>query len=133
MRAVVDLALRLPGQKSVPAGDIARDTGVPPKFLGAILTDLNKAGLITSKRGPDGGQNLAREPARITVEQIMRAVDSPVPPVTITGSDERARIERCLAELFAEVDRATAAVTERVTLEDLRRRAQAYSVLDFTI
>lgn len=133
LRAVVELALREPGQQTVPAGEIASDTGVPAKILGAILTDLNKAGLITSKRGPDGGQHLARGPAHITVDQILRAVESPAPPATITGSGQRARIERCLAELFAEMDRAIASVTEHVTLEDLRRRAQAHGALDFTI
>jgi Rrf2 family cysteine metabolism transcriptional repressor len=133
LRAVLDLALHLPEHRVIRASEIALTTGVPPKFLAAILTDLHKAGLVRSKRGPDGGHALARDPTRITVDQIVQSVEAPVAPMPLNADERRRRLDRCLAGLWNEIDRAIHAVTKRVTLDDLRRRAQAPGALDFVI
>jgi Rrf2 family protein len=79
LRALATLALNAPGQ--MPAARIARDAGVPGKFLETILVDLRKAGLVESRRGTRGGHRLLREPERITLGEVVRIVDGPIAPI----------------------------------------------------
>ena len=39
---------------------LAGEQGLPPRFLGAILADLRRAGVVASQRGAEGGYRLAR-------------------------------------------------------------------------
>ena len=58
--------------------DIAERTGLPQPYLEQILLALKGAGLVRSKRGVGGGYVLARDPAEITLAQIVSAVDGPI-------------------------------------------------------
>ena len=58
--------------------DIAERTGLPQPYLEQILLALKGAGLVRSKRGVGGGYVLARDPAEITLGQIVSAVDGPI-------------------------------------------------------
>ena len=51
---------------------------IPGKFLEAILTQLRRAGLVRSQRGPDGGFWLARPASEISLADIIRAIDGPL-------------------------------------------------------
>ena len=58
--------------------DIAERTGLPQPYLEQILLALKGAGLVRSKRGVGGGYVLARDPAEITLGEIVSAVDGPI-------------------------------------------------------
>ena len=60
---------------------IAEAQSIPVKFLEAILLELKHAGIVRSKRGPDGGYTLARPAASISVADVIRAVDGPLAAV----------------------------------------------------
>jgi len=60
---------------------LAADQGLPPRFLGAILADLRRAGLVASQRGAEGGYRLARAPEDITLAEVIRALDGPLAEV----------------------------------------------------
>jgi Rrf2 family protein len=62
----------------VTAQALADGQGLPHKFLEAILGDLRRAGLIRSHRGAVGGYRLAAEADKITIGDIIRAVDGPL-------------------------------------------------------
>lgn len=55
--------------------DIHKCTGVPMPYLRKILFALGKAGLIQTKRGYQGGFVLARAPEKITLLDVVRAVE----------------------------------------------------------
>ena len=57
---------------------LARAQQIPAKFLEAILTQLRRAGLVRSQRGPDGGFWLARPAEEISLADIIRAIDGPL-------------------------------------------------------
>jgi Rrf2 family protein len=133
VRAVLDLALHAPTEGGTPASEMARRTGVPETFLKAILRDLRKAGLITSKRGPEGGHWLARDPARLTIGAIVETIDGPFSDSTAKARGGRTPEERCLSSLWGEVAGAVRDVLANVTLEDLRRRTGAPVALDYAI
>src|SRR5690606_4903289 len=66
----VELAAVAPD--SMTADGIATAQGIPSRFLQAILTDLQRARLVTSQRGRDGGYRLALPATEISIARIMR-------------------------------------------------------------
>jgi Rrf2 family protein len=76
LRAAIELAAAGPGH--VTADHLARTQAMPSKFLEAILTQLRRAGLVRSQRGPDGGFWLARPASEISLADIIRAIDGPL-------------------------------------------------------
>src|ERR1700684_1383229 len=76
LRAAIELAAASSGH--VTADQLARAQQIPGKFLETILTQLRRAGLIRSQRGPDGGFWLARPAADISLAEIIRAIDGEV-------------------------------------------------------
>lgn len=76
LRAVIELAAAGPGH--VTAEQLARSQSIPGKFLEAILTQLRRAGLIRSQRGPEGGFWLARPASDISLADVIRAIDGPL-------------------------------------------------------
>jgi len=82
LRALIELALR-PDGAAVNAEEIGRQQDIPHGFLQAILADLRRAGIVASQRGQAGGWRMARDPATVTVADVIRAVDGPL--VSIYG------------------------------------------------
>ncbi|MBT62848.1 MAG: Rrf2 family transcriptional regulator [Puniceicoccaceae bacterium] len=55
---------------------LASAEAIPANYLVQILNELRNAGLILSKRGKQGGYALARDPKKVTLIEIVEAVDS---------------------------------------------------------
>ena len=72
--AALTLLARNPSQ-SRTAERITAVTGAPLATLSKVLQALARAGIIRSVRGPRGGVRLAQDTARITVLDVVRAVD----------------------------------------------------------
>jgi len=71
-----------PGESAqVKAETIASAQGIPPKVLETVLAELRRGGLVTSRRGPDGGYRLARPAAEISVADVIRAIEGPLASV----------------------------------------------------
>ena len=81
VRAAVELAAAQSSPdptRPVKAEALARAQDIPLKFLENILQGLRQAGLIESRRGPDGGHLLARPAAEIALADVIRAIDGPL-------------------------------------------------------
>lgn len=74
-------ALARSGEERLQAHELAQRSRVPGKFLETILVDLRGAGFIDSRRGQRGGHALTREPERIMIGDLIRAIDGPLAPV----------------------------------------------------
>jgi len=59
----------------VSVGDLARFQDLPERFLAKVLSRLEKAGLVQGIEGIGGGFVLARPPGRVTVREVLEAVD----------------------------------------------------------
>ena len=79
MLTLADASLSQAGPVSVDS--LATRQDLPRKFLEAIVSDLRRAGLVVSTRGARGGYSLAREPGRISLGDVFRAVDGPLAEV----------------------------------------------------
>ena len=74
---MIDLAQHA-GLGPVQSHDIAERQDVPEPYLNQLLTLLRKAGLIASRRGPGGGHFLAKPATRITLAEVVTALEGPV-------------------------------------------------------
>lgn len=75
LRALAVLAVE-PLDRWVPVQELAERAHVPPAFLSKVMRRLVLAGLVSGVKGHGGGFRLAREPARIRVAEVLRAIDS---------------------------------------------------------
>jgi Rrf2 family protein len=74
LRAMTHLAA-LPSGRTASSEAIAEHTKVPKGYLSKVLRDLVVAELITSQRGPSGGFALARQASKISILDVVNAVD----------------------------------------------------------
>ena len=120
VRATCELAARA-GEGPVKGDVIAAAQGIPLKFLENILGDLRHAGIVRSQRGADGGYWLARPADRISVADVIRAVDGPLASVRGGPPEEVAYngAAESLARVWIAVRASLRSVVERVTLEDV--------------
>jgi Rrf2 family protein len=59
----------------VAVREISEALGIPRPFLAKTVQDLTGAGVFVSMRGPAGGLALARPADRITLKEVVLAVD----------------------------------------------------------
>ena len=59
VRAMFDMAYHA-GNLPAQIKDISRRQNISPRYLEQIFQDLKKAGLLKSRRGPQGGYSLSR-------------------------------------------------------------------------
>lgn len=131
IRALLTLAA---STTSVSADHLAHEQELPSKFLGAILSDLRRGGLVTSQRGPEGGFRLARSADDIQIADILRVVSGPLAgvrgmrPETLVYEGEASH----LAPVWVAVRAALREVLEHVTLGQVLRGELPESVTRFT-
>jgi Rrf2 family iron-sulfur cluster assembly transcriptional regulator len=77
VRTMIHLA-SLPADGPVPISDISRQWDIPEDFLRKITVQLARAGLVNSRRGKAGGIRMARDPKRITLLDVIEAVEGPI-------------------------------------------------------
>src|ERR671939_1224282 len=101
LRALAELG-RTGNAGPVPLGELARRRDIPVQFLEQLFAVLRRAGLLRSQRGIKGGYLFAREPASITVLEVVELLDGPI------GSDAEG--------VFAEAAAAARDVLARTTI-----------------
>lgn len=123
----VDNAVRAMGElaaadgESVKAEAIATHQGISLKYLLDILRDLKRAGLVRSRRGPEGGFTLARPATDISLADVFRAVDGPladVHDVSLRGLSYPSPAER-LPLVWMAIRGSLRRVLETVSIHDL--------------
>ena len=67
-----------PPQEVHTARDASARSGLPLPMVSKILKSLARSGVLVSQRGVKGGYSLSRRPDRITVEEIIRALEGPI-------------------------------------------------------
>jgi Rrf2 family protein len=83
---MVELARRAGGEGGadgipVPLAEIAAHDGLPLAYLEHLVARLRKAGLVDSRRGSRGGYMLARPAARITMAEVVEALEGSIAPI----------------------------------------------------
>jgi Rrf2 family protein len=73
LRAVVHLASEAPSGRTTR--QIAEATRVPPAYLSKVLQSLGRSGVVHSQRGIGGGMTLTKSPERLTILEVVSAVE----------------------------------------------------------
>ena len=81
VRAAAELAAAQPEGIPVKGEQLARAQDIPQNFLENILTELRRAGIVRTRRGAEGGYQLAQPANEISVADVLRAVEGPLAAV----------------------------------------------------
>jgi Rrf2 family protein len=119
VRAARELALDHP--RTLTAETIAERQRLPLAFTKQILARMRRAGIVQAHRGGDGGYRLGREPAEVSVADIVRAVEGPLADVRGEAPE---RLDypgdgEVLRTLWVATRASLRGVLEHVTLADL--------------
>lgn len=117
--AMLDLALRHQ-QGPVTLAGIGRRQSISLSYLEQLFGKLRRHALVESVRGPGGGYCLARPTEKVSVADIILAVDEPL-DATHCGSMENCQEDkRCMThDLWATLNEKLYAYLNSVTLQDL--------------
>ncbi len=123
---LMNLARRQQGQVAM-IDEVSRTERIPKSFLAKIFQDLVRAGLIRSIRGAGGGFALVKDPAKISVLEIIEAIEGKIifkrckqlKPDCEHGSGGCA-----LCGLFEQAEDGLKDVLMRTTLVDLLRQQE---------
>ena len=117
---------RRQGEGLLPAREIARNQDIPLRFLEHQLAALHKAGLVQSLRGAGGGCSLARDPAEISLAEVIEVLEGPLSAMFCLDPHEEVSCPQShacgLQELWSRVETAVREVFVRTTLADLVAR-----------
>jgi|SRR6185437_5237734 len=69
---------RSSGAEPVPIGELARRREMPVQFLEQLFAVLRRSGIVSSQRGVKGGYRFARDPAEVTVLEVVELLDGPL-------------------------------------------------------
>ena len=121
LRLMLDIALDHSGEP-VRIKDIAARQEISEKYLEQVISVLNKAGLVRSIRGSQGGYLLTKEVDKYTAGMILRVTEGSLAPVSCLD-DEVNTCERqslcATLRLWQMLNTAICDVVDKVTLADL--------------
>lgn len=118
IRAAVELAAR---DGYIPLDALAQAQALPTDYVRTAMRDLRRSGIVTSRRGHDGGYRLNRAADAITLADIIRAVDGPLTEVRGERPEEIQYLGAAqpLQEVWVALRAQERAILEGVTLADI--------------
>jgi len=107
-------------QKVILSQDISKQYDIPLEYLLKILQQLVRANVLRSKRGPRGGFSLARPPQKITMLQIIEAVDGPlVSQLNLTEQTRRTKFSVRVDKIYEKAVAQARTVFQKANLSSL--------------
>ena len=136
VRLMIDLALHS-GQGPVLMKDIARRQGISEKYLWNLINPLKTVGLVRSLRGARGGYLLAKEPAEISLKDIMSVLEGTLCLVDcVENPSSCKRSPTCITrDVWCEASQGFMKTLEAMTLETMidRYRVKGAEAAEYSI
>lgn len=126
--AMMDLAIH---DKFGPVtlAEISQCQGISLSYLEQLFAKLRRNGLVQGVRGPGGGYRLARPASRVTVADIINAVDEKVDATRCSGQENCDDGQRCLThELWSDLSQQIFTFLKGITLSQFVERPSVYEV-----
>lgn len=122
VRVMVHMAT-LPVGTRIQRSMLAEATEVPDSFMSKVLQELVRARMIASRRGVDGGFQLAVAPQTVSMLDVVQAIDGPMRLNQCVGDKGNcARAAHCAAHVvWQEAQDAAASVLQKANIADLAR------------
>ena len=125
IKALVALAKRK-DKSPMTIAEIAAQEKIPKKFLEAILLDMRKQGILSSKIGIGGGYYLLKRPDEVVLTQLLRNIDGPIALLPCVSLNFYERCDDCTDEItcgirsaFMQVRDASLKILSETTLADI--------------
>lgn len=121
IRIMLDLSEHI-GEGYISLKKISARQEISLKYLEAIVSILNKAGMVESFRGKEGGYKLTRRPEEYTIGSIIKLTEGSIAPVScLDGSiNSCVRACQCLTlPMWLKLDKIVDGYLESVTIRDL--------------
>ena len=120
IRGIVYLAGQ-PADQVCLLSDIAAAVDVPQTFLAKIFQQFSKIGLVRSFRGTGGGFVLGRTPERISLLEVVEAIEGPIAPNRcVSGEGGCVRDVSCTVHpVWGKIQSEVRGILNRVSLKDL--------------
>jgi Rrf2 family protein len=127
LEALLYMAL-LPEGQYTSTRNIAGDTGLSDGYLEQLFIPLRQAGIVQGARGPRGGYLPGRPLDKISVGDILRAVEGSLEPVECLNSRACPAADKCASRhTWSELYREIAGCVDSISLKDL---VEAYENMD---
>ena len=137
LSARVDYALRAVSELAAASAprtvdQLSAAQQIPNKYLESILGELRRAGLLRSQRGPEGGYRLARQPADISIADVIRALDGELANVRGSRPEnlEYTGAAAPLLEVWIALRASERAILEGITLAHVAEGKMPAPVVD---
>lgn len=115
------------GGTPIPIRELARRNDVPKRFLEQIMLALKAQGWVDSLAGVRGGYVLAKDPAKITMGEVVRHFDgilAPIDCVSVSGYKRCSQEPVCrFRRVFLDTRNYVAGVMDRATLAQVAKGA----------
>lgn len=126
--AMLDLALRY-DKGAITLADIARRQGISLSYLEQLFAKLRRSGLVDSVRGPGGGYNLAVHPSKISVAEIIVAINENIDATRCGGEKNCHGDDTCLThQLWEDLSQQIYQFLSGITLANLVSRPHVQEV-----
>ena len=117
--AMMDIAM-IRGRQPVTLAAISQRQKISLSYLEQLFGKLRRRGLVDSVRGPGGGYRLARATEKVSVADIVLAVDEPLDATQCGGLENCQEDKRCMTHnLWATLNDKLYDYLNSVTLQDL--------------
>ena len=87
--------LAMHADESISAREIASQYHIPAELLAKVLQKLARKGLLVSQHGMNGGYVLARDPARISIVDVVEALEGPISITPCEKGDDCQQLQTC--------------------------------------
>jgi len=123
LKGLIFLA-KQPPEKVVLISEVSKDQNIPEAFLAKIFQRLSKAGLLRSIRGANGGFSLGRPAHKITMREILEALEGPIALNRCLLREGECEEEKScpLYPVWGKLQQRILEVLDETTMEDLARR-----------
>jgi Rrf2 family protein len=127
-KALIMLAERFPNVQPQRVEEIAAVQGIPENYLRRLLIELKRGGLVASQKGPSGGYLLARNPAKITMADVVQIIEGDFAPVECLEDGSNSPCQRgdacAMRNVWCEVRDSVNEIL-RTTLQALAQRRKS--------
>jgi len=123
LRGLLFLA-KEPAEKRVLVSEISRNQNIPETFLAKIFQRLSRAGLLRSSRGSKGGFSLGKPPNKITMREVIEAIEGPIAlNRCLLREGECEEEEVCpIHRVWEQAQHRIIEILDRTTMEDLAKQ-----------
>ena len=118
-KAIAQLSISYDSKNPVRIQDISVAQNIPKEFLVQLLIRLKNAGIVSSSRGISGGYALAKAPSKLTLAEVVRAIDDSIITINPAGTKNNENIDKLFHSVWKEVNRDIISKLESITFADI--------------